>query len=228
MNHFKKYIALLLVVASLLTLAACGSGNEEIIQDSDGVSTHPTAQAPTEVELGKNVGVVEKEELKKTDMIGEWMLKWELSDLLGSTIRTFLGKDTVLPEMDIHLSLQLQFTPEGAFSLSCAVDEQTVNAYIDALEPRAAEIIRSFLASEAGAMIANSSIEGYYDREDKKIWMALEQSKLAEAENYLILTVENDLMTVTQYGGSEFESIAAIANALKLELPWTLEKVVTE
>ena len=226
MKIWKKYIALLLVMMSIVAFAACGSGNEEVQADSGSAPTASQEQAPTEVELGKDVGVVEN--IQKTDISGTWTLQCDLSESIGAIVKMFAGQNVKLPEAQLYGYLSLTFTPEGEFALKAALDQASADAYLAALDAKTAAIVLNALGGNIDSLTSGTSIAGFYEQEDRKVWLAFDRESLASTSNYLLMTVDQNVMTITKYGGSEMEAIASLVKSFNVELPWTLEKQVAE
>lgn len=243
----KKLFALLLTLAMVMSMAACGGGGE----GSDATTTAPTtvpttvpttAPAPTDEEL----------------LIGEWLYKADLGEIMDLTMAATLGDPTLTAGLPVYMDITFSFANDGKSVMSVKVDQESFTAYMNAMADKMVDFmyatyeaqgisrndLDAAILAETGMSLKDAmkaemdaSLDGAMDEmeqttnlvykvdsEKKVIYIGEDQAALDSAAEGMNYKLEGTTLTVSDIFGDNIEDAKESLEAFGMELPWTFEK----
>lgn len=253
MKNMKRMLALLLALAMVFCLAACGAKGDGAEDKKDEGSSNVTDTKKDEP--------AKEEDDKASDedkLAGEWTCRLDLSETVNTVVGEMMDGEDVLPDAPIYMDMTIEFD-DGECALTGAIDEGSFNDYIDALvdamidymydaaeaEGMSKEEFDQQIQDEAGMsmeeymdetmstmmdeMGSEMSFESgtmYYkvDSDEGRIYMAEDEADLEDTEDYMEYSVTNKKLTIKKIVEDGEDSDAMGLEAYGIELPWEFEK----
>ena len=229
----KKLIALLMALAMILAMAACGSEEKE-----------PSVITPN----GENVVENNDEADEETDIVGKWVGTMDMTDAMNEVMSATAGMDVELE--DIAVELIFNFKKNG--ELECEIDEDSVEEMAEKLITGVVEMTIQMLEDQGTSLedigmteediydeiaasvdvdeLVDSMVGGfggtYYVYEDGTIYTGTDEDELNEdpegnAEEIWEVTLKGKTMKITDIINADGDSLNDVVPGV---LPMTLKK----
>lgn len=189
-----------------------------------------------------------------SEIVGEWVMEMDLAEATNEMMLAEIPDESLLPsaEFPAHMTLELKSSGKCAITIEVQaedyMDELADNmvdyiydmyaqngmskAEVDqAYEAETGSSIREECDNSIKAALeeleenmADASMEGYYKYDDGKLYFAEDEDELEDKENYMVISLDDDELTVKKMVGDDLEDMPEEMEELGLELPWTFEK----
>ncbi len=247
MKTLSKLLALLLALAMVFCLVACGSDNDVANNDDDD----------------KGSSSVEKEETeqKQTDaekIVGNWVCNMDLSKAMAEELEVALGDDSIAPSDSFYMNLSLDFD-DGEFTLSVEIDKNSLENYMAALvdnmvdymydmaeeegmskedfettfEEQYGMTLQEYVAEQADLTVEgfademSSEVSGYYelDEDEGYIYVGEDEDELDTKEEAMEYSFNGKELTISGIisDGEKLDDPLGF-DAYGVDLPWTFVK----
>lgn len=172
MKKMSKLLALLLALVMVFCLAACGSDNKESKNNEDETKAH--------IEEPKGKSDEEK-------LVGQWALRFDLSDAMGAMFADAFGDDSFAPNTELYMYITLEFD-DGEGMMGSVLDEDSLDDYMADLGDNLVDYLYD-LAEENG-----KSREEFEAQVDADYGMTVEE--YVEEEIALAIEAASEELTV--------------------------------
>ena len=138
MKKLSKLLALLLALAMVFCLVACGAEDKDDEDDKDDKGSSNVEDNDDKDDKDNEEEEEEKEEEEEeTDaekIVGEWSCRFDLRDMMHEKLSEEMdGEDSFIPNKALYMTLSLEFERNGEFTLAAEIDQSSMNDYMDAL-----------------------------------------------------------------------------------------------
>ncbi len=245
MKTLSKLLALLLALAMVFSLVACGSNNDVADDDDDD-------------DRGSSRVEKQEEESDAEKLLGKWVCNLDLSEAMADELEMALGDDSIAPSDSIYMNLVLDFD-DGEFTLSAEIDEDSLEDYMNALmdnmitymydmaeeqgmskedfeaafEEQYSMTLEEYVAEQADLAIEglademSSEFPGYYelDEDEGYIYIGEDEDELDSKEEAMEYSFNGKQLTISAIisDGEELDDPLGL-DAYGIELPWTFVK----
>lgn len=250
----KKLLALLLALAMMICLVACGEEKTEAPKEEGAQQEDKAPAADQEQEKDDE----KKEEAKKDDDLeGTWECEMNYAEFLDAALIASEMPESILPDKDVAWTVAL-VVEDGKIALNFIIDEDEFDAYMDALTENMTEYMyaeyekqglskeeadakskedndgktvpesAAFAVAENKESLFAMNAEGdpeYYKVEDGRIYLSASEDSLDDSKSYMEFELDGDELTVTAFGDAGKETNDPFGVGVEsLQLPWVFTK----
>lgn len=278
MKTWKKLLAMLMALAMVFALAACGNDSKVEKEDKEEKTEETTApvepgdkaegdkeeakeddkeETKEDAEDKKEEEEATEPEEKELNIEGEWLAQLDISEVMYESLSQSELGDISIKDMPVYLNIELVVPDDEKLAMSVIFDEDSMKAYMAefmdqmfdyALEMAEAqgqtiedleaemgmsleeakemlgEMLNETMSESLSSAFEGMSLDSYYLIDGNKLYLADDKDALGEEEAYMVISVEDDVLTFEEAVGDGSEDFIDYLATYNAEFPWEFER----